>query len=134
MPYSHESKKNGTTYYLHSKETESRGGKRTLFFFAKEVKEAKDGTQALDKVPDGYTVTESAQTGLPLLKREGEKKTEGEMTDSAKDAKGAEAKAEPAEKKPAAKKAPAKTEAKTEAKAEAKPEAKAAPKKAAAKK
>ncbi len=69
MAYSHKSNKSGTTYYLHSKETESRGGKRTLFFFAKEVKEAKDGTVALDKVPDGYMVTESAQTGLPLLNK-----------------------------------------------------------------
>ena len=69
MAYAHKSNKSGTTYYLHSKETESRGGKRTLFFFSKEIKEAKDGTLALDKVPDGYTVTESAQTGLPLLKK-----------------------------------------------------------------
>ena len=66
MPYSVKSNKTGTTYYLHSKETDSRGGKRTLYFFAKEVK---DG--ALDKLPDGYTVTESPQTGLPLLKRAG---------------------------------------------------------------
>jgi YHS domain-containing protein len=64
MAYSVKSKKTGTTYYLHSRETESRGGKRLLYFFSKEVK---DG--ALDKLPDGYTVTESAQTGLPLLKR-----------------------------------------------------------------
>lgn len=69
MPYSHQSNKTGTTYYLHSKETESRGGKRTLFFFSKEVKEVKDGTQVLEAVPAGYTVTESAQTGLPLLKK-----------------------------------------------------------------
>ena len=69
MAYSHQSNKSGTTYYLHSKETESRGGKRTLFFFSKEVKEAKDGTLPLDAVPEGYTVTESAQTGLPLLKK-----------------------------------------------------------------
>lgn len=66
MPYSVESKKTGTKYYLHSRETESRGGKRLLYFFSKEVK---DG--ALDELPKGYVVTESAQTGLPLLKREG---------------------------------------------------------------
>lgn len=66
MPYSVKSKKTGTTYYLHSKETDSRGGKRLLYFFAKEVK---DG--ALDQLPAGYTVTESSQTGLPLLKRAG---------------------------------------------------------------
>ncbi len=66
MAYSVKSAKSGTTYYLHRRETESRGGKRVLYFFAKEVK---DG--ALDDLPKGYTVTESAQTGLPLLKREG---------------------------------------------------------------
>jgi hypothetical protein len=66
MAYSVKSKKNGTTYYLHSKETDSRGGKRRLYFFKKDIT---DG--ALDKLPEGYTVTESAQTGLPLLKRAG---------------------------------------------------------------
>ena len=66
MPYSVVSKKTGTTYYLHSRETESRGGKRLLYFFAKEAKEG-----VLEELPKGYVVTESAQTGLPLLKREG---------------------------------------------------------------
>lgn len=66
MPYSVKSNKTGQTYYLHSRETESRGGKRLLYFFAKEVK---DG--ALDNLPEGFVVTESAQTGLPLLKRAG---------------------------------------------------------------
>lgn len=101
MAYSHKSNKSGTTYYLHSKETESRGGKRTLFFFSKEVKEAKDGTLPLDAVPEGYTVTESAQTGLPLLK----KADKGEAA-------AAPAAAEKPAKAPAAAKAdkPAKTE------------------------
>ena len=66
MPYAVTSKKTGTTYYLHSKETDSRGGKRRLYFFSKEVKEG-----SLDALPEGYAVTESAQTGLPLLKRNG---------------------------------------------------------------
>ena len=66
MAYSHKSSKNGTTYYLHSRETDSRGGKRRLFFFGKEVKEG-----ALDELPTGFKVVESPQTGLPLLKREG---------------------------------------------------------------
>jgi hypothetical protein len=70
MAYSVESKKNGTKYYLHEKETDSRGGKRTMRFFKKEITNA-DGTVALDALPDGYIVTESAQTGLPLLKRKG---------------------------------------------------------------
>jgi hypothetical protein len=64
MPFSVESNKTGATYYLHSQETESRGGKRRLFFFSKEIK---DG--ALDAMPDGYVVTENTKTGLPLLKR-----------------------------------------------------------------
>lgn len=68
MPYSVVSKKNGTTYYLHSKETESRGGKRTLYFFKKEVS-AENGLVPLDGLPEGFTPTESPQTGLPLLKR-----------------------------------------------------------------
>lgn len=65
MAYSVKSKKSGTTYYLHSKTTATKGGERTLYFFAKEEKEG-----ALDDLPKGYTVTESSATGLPLLKRE----------------------------------------------------------------
>ena len=68
MAYSVQSKKNGQTYYLHAKETDSRGGKRKLHFFKKEVSNS-DGMVALDALPEGYMVTESAQTGLPLLKR-----------------------------------------------------------------
>ncbi len=64
MPYSVQSKKTGQTYILHGRETESRGGKRLLYFFAKEAKEG-----ALDALPAGYIVTESEKTGLPLLKR-----------------------------------------------------------------
>jgi hypothetical protein len=64
MAYSHQSKKSGTTYYLHSQTTTTKGGERTLYFFKKEL-----GDGALDAVPEGYDVTESAQTGLPLLKR-----------------------------------------------------------------
>ena len=71
MAYSVKSNKNGQTYYLHSKETDSRGGKRKLHFFKKEVSDA-NGMVALDALPAGYTVTESPQTGLPLLKRKSE--------------------------------------------------------------
>lgn len=66
MAYSVTSKKTGATYYLHARTQETPGGKRTLYFFSKEVK---DG--ALNDLPAGYTVTESAQTGLPLLKKAG---------------------------------------------------------------
>jgi hypothetical protein len=56
----------GVTYYLHTKKsTTSTGKERTLFFFAKEVK---DGT--LDAVPEGYRVVEM-KTGLPVLKKTG---------------------------------------------------------------
>ena len=64
----------GVTYYLHTKKsTTSTGKERTLFYFAKEVKE---GT--LDTVPEGYTVVEM-KTGLPVLKKTGgESETEME--------------------------------------------------------
>lgn len=54
----------GTTYYLHARRTKLESGKeRVLYFFAKEPKEG-----VIDKVPEGYEVSESA-TGLPVLKR-----------------------------------------------------------------
>jgi len=54
----------GTKYYLHGRTTPTKSGKsRTLYFFAKEQKEG-----VLDKVPDGYEVSESAN-GLPVLKK-----------------------------------------------------------------
>lgn len=64
MPYAVKSKKTGQDYYLHARETDSRGGKRLLYFFSKEVKEG-----VLESLPAGYVVTESEKTGLPLLKR-----------------------------------------------------------------
>ena len=54
----------GTTYYLHAKTRALKSGKETrLFFFSKEVKNG-----ALDRVPDGYEVSETAN-GLPVLKK-----------------------------------------------------------------
>ena len=66
----------GVTYYLHTKKsTTSTGKERTLFYFAKEVKE---GT--LDSVPEGYRVVEM-KTGLPVLKKTGgETEPEAEIT------------------------------------------------------
>ena len=66
----------GVTYYLHTKKsTTSTGKERTLFYFAKEVKE---GT--LDTVPEGYRVVEM-KTGLPVLKKTGgETEPEAEAT------------------------------------------------------
>ena len=69
----------GVTYYLHTKKsTTSTGKERTLFYFAKEVKE---GT--LDSVPEGYKVVEM-KTGLPVLKKTGgETETAPEATPEA---------------------------------------------------
>jgi hypothetical protein len=53
----------GATYYLHGRTTEMKSGnKRTLYFFSKE----QEG--GLDKVPEGYQVSESPN-GLPVLKK-----------------------------------------------------------------
>jgi hypothetical protein len=58
MAYAVASKKNDTTYYLHAQESMLRGGKRAMRFFMMET-----------ILSDGYTVAESAQTALLLLKR-----------------------------------------------------------------
>ncbi len=64
MAYSFTNSK-GTTYYLHTKKsTTSTGKERTLFYFSKELKQ----DEALDAVPQGYTVAEM-KTGLPVLKK-----------------------------------------------------------------
>jgi len=63
MAFKHTNSK-GQAYYLHARVRKFPSGKeQRLFFFSKTVK---DG--ALDSVPAGYEVTESAN-GLPLLKR-----------------------------------------------------------------
>ena len=54
----------GVTYILHGRDrVTSTGKKATLYFFAKEKKEG-----ALDAVPDGYIVSETAN-GLLVLKK-----------------------------------------------------------------
>jgi hypothetical protein len=54
----------GVTYILHGKDrVTSTGKKTTLYFFAKEKKEG-----ALDEVPAGYKVAETA-SGLVVLKK-----------------------------------------------------------------
>lgn len=63
MAYSYTNSKD-RTYYLHQRETTLKnGGKQTIYFFAKEVKEG-----AIDSVPAGYQVSES-RNGLPVLKK-----------------------------------------------------------------
>ena len=61
------SKKSGKTYHLHERRQKLKGGQEvTLYYFA-----GKPGEDAIDKLPDGYEVSENANTGLPLLKKKG---------------------------------------------------------------
>lgn len=63
--YSHISKKNGKTYYLHARKQELKGGHSvTLHYFGSIPKE-----EAIDAVPAGYEVTESERTGFPMLRK-----------------------------------------------------------------
>jgi YHS domain-containing protein len=65
MSFSSDSKKNGKTYYLHSRQQTLRGGATvTLYYFA-----SAPGAGAVDALPEGYVVTENERTGLPLLKK-----------------------------------------------------------------
>ena len=62
MAYSHTNSK-GNTYFLHGKNVTLKGGRQQMiYFFGKEAKES-----ALDEVPAGYKIKESARTGLPIL-------------------------------------------------------------------
>lgn len=70
MAYSFTNKKK-QTYYLHKKQVTLRGGNRlqTIYFFAKEPREG-----AIDEVPEGFHVVENVKTGLPVLRRNENKK------------------------------------------------------------
>lgn len=63
MAYKYKNSK-GNEYILHARVTKLRNGKeQTLYYFSKEQKD-----NALDAVPEGYRVSETA-TGLPVLQR-----------------------------------------------------------------
>lgn len=65
MAFSAVSKKNGKTYYLHSREQELRGGKTvTLYYFAGDI-----GPNAVHELPPGRVVSENERSGLPILKK-----------------------------------------------------------------
>lgn len=65
MAYSHTNSK-GQTYFLHTKEVTLRGGRlQRIYYFAREEKPA----DALDAMPEGYQVVENKRTGLPMLKK-----------------------------------------------------------------
>lgn len=64
MPFTHTNSR-GQTYILHRRTTRTSGGQeRTLHYFSRSA-----GPDAIEAVPDGYEVTESSATGLPLLKK-----------------------------------------------------------------
>ncbi len=64
MPYEFKNKK-GITYYLHSREVQLRGGKKqTIYYFARDIRPG-----AVDSLPAGYKVVETAKTGMPILKK-----------------------------------------------------------------
>jgi hypothetical protein len=55
----------GVSYYLHSKEVNLKGGRlQTIYFFARDIRPG-----ALNAVPAGYIVKETAKTGMPILKK-----------------------------------------------------------------
>jgi hypothetical protein len=55
----------GTSYFLHSKQVNLKGGRlQTIYFFARDIRPG-----ALDAVPEGYMVQETTKTGMPILKK-----------------------------------------------------------------
>ena len=65
MSFSNASKRNGKTYFLHSRQQTLKGGAVvTLYYFASLA-----GAGAMEALPQGYEVTENERTGLPLLKK-----------------------------------------------------------------
>ncbi len=57
--------KKGQTYYLHTREVKLKNGRvQTIYFFARDIRPG-----ALPTVPAGYTVVETARTGMPVLKK-----------------------------------------------------------------
>jgi hypothetical protein len=65
MAYSVKSAKSGKEYFLHERKQQLKGGQQvTLYYFAGAA-----GECAIDKLPEGYEVSENSNTGLPLLKK-----------------------------------------------------------------
>ncbi len=52
-------------YYLHAKDVTLKGGRQQkIFYFARDIRPG-----ALDAVPEGFKVVETAKTGMPILKK-----------------------------------------------------------------
>ena len=65
MAYTHTNSK-GVTYHLHSKMVTLRGGKQQrIYYFAKDVRP----NEAVNDLPDGYTVVENPRNGFLTLKK-----------------------------------------------------------------
>lgn len=67
MAYSAKSNKTGTTYYLYS--VPSANGTTRLYHFAKDANKKDDKSRPEADLPEGYEVSENANTGLPILKK-----------------------------------------------------------------
>jgi hypothetical protein len=65
MAFAHLNKK-GQTYYLHERMVTLRGNNRQqrIYFFA-----LKPSDGALNAVPDGWQIVETASSGMPVLKK-----------------------------------------------------------------
>lgn len=57
--------KKGVKYYLHSRTVNLKGGRaQVIYYFARDIRPG-----ALDAVPAGFKVIETAKTGMPILKK-----------------------------------------------------------------
>lgn len=64
MPYAHTNSR-GMTYYLHTRDVTLRGGRtQKIYYFARDIRPG-----ALDSLPEGYAVQETAKTGMPILRK-----------------------------------------------------------------
>jgi hypothetical protein len=53
------------TYYLHTRDVTLRGGRtQKIYYFARDIRPG-----ALDSLPEGYAVQETAKTGMPILRK-----------------------------------------------------------------
>jgi hypothetical protein len=74
MPYEHVNKAKGTTYVLHTRAVELKGGrKQVIYFFCKKGNKPASGKPC--DMPDGKKVGINQRTGLPFLANSAPKAT-----------------------------------------------------------